>query len=67
MKILLFCSNPINGGTAKMFYELYVAMERKLSAEGHEVLAAVNVNNDVAIYKEIPGLVRKLSDRQHVC
>ena len=41
MKILLFCSNPINGGTAKMFYELYVAMERKLSAEGHEVLASV--------------------------
>jgi glycosyltransferase involved in cell wall biosynthesis len=58
MKILLFCSNPINGGTAKMFYELYVAMERKLSGQGHEVLAAVNVNNDVAIYKEIPGLVR---------
>lgn len=49
MKILLFCSNPINGGTAKMFYELYVAMEHKLSAQGHEVLAAVNVNNDVAI------------------
>ncbi len=41
-----------------MFYELYVAMERMLTPQGHQVLAAVNENNEVAIYKEIPGLIR---------
>ena len=41
-----------------MFYELYVAMEKKLTSQGHEVLAAVNENNQVAIYKQIPNLVR---------
>ncbi|MCR4998654.1 MAG: glycosyltransferase family 4 protein, partial [Lachnospiraceae bacterium] len=58
MKILLFCSNPFNGGTAKMFYELYVAMEKKLTPQGHEVIAAVNEKNPVDIYKQIPNLVR---------
>ena len=58
MKILLFCSNPVNGGTAKMFYELYVAMERKLTPQGHEVLAAVDEGNQVKVYQEIPNLVR---------
>ena len=51
MKILLFCSNPFNGGTAKMFYELYVAMEKKLTPQGHEVIAAVNEKNPVDIYE----------------
>lgn len=57
MRILMFCSNPVNGGTARIFYELATAMESLLAADD-KVYACVNEKNPVEIYKKIENLYR---------
>lgn len=57
MKILMFCSNPVNGGTARIFYELVTAVESLLTEED-VVLACVNEKNSVEIYKRLENLHR---------
>lgn len=56
MNILIFCSNPVNGGTARMFYELVTSMRKMLGA-GHKVMACINQGNSVEIYKEIEDII----------
>ena len=57
MKILIFCSNPVNGGTARIFYELVTAFEELLTSED-VVYACVNEKNSVEIYKRLENLHR---------
>lgn len=57
MKIAMFCSNPVNGGTARMFYELLVSM-RTIVGEKYQIEACIDANNPVEIYKRIPDLKR---------
>ena len=50
-KILVFCSNPVDGGTAQVFSEMCKEiMERKNKLE---IVPAVNISNSVKIYKSI--------------
>ena len=54
-KILVFCSNPVDGGTAQVFSEMCKEIiERKNKLE---IVPAVNISNSVKIYKSIPGLI----------
>lgn len=57
MNILIFCSNPVNGGTARIFFETISSMRRILSSE-YNLIPCVNQDNPVEIYKKIEGLVR---------
>lgn len=57
MNILMFCSNPVNGGTARIFYELATAFPILLS-EDDKLYACVNRDNPVEIYKKIGDLQR---------
>ena len=56
MNILIFCSNPVNGGTARIFYELVTSMRKMLGVE-HKVLACINQGNSVEIYKKIDDII----------
>lgn len=67
MKIAMFCSNPVNGGTARMFYELLVSM-RAAVGDKYQIDACVNENNPVEIYNRIPDLKRlAVYSEQEVC
>ena len=57
MNILMFCSNPVNGGTARMFYELATAFSLLLPEED-KLYACVNRENPVEIYKKVKDLHR---------
>ena len=57
MKILMFCSNPVNGGTARIFYELAASM-RSMLCDADKLIACVNQDNPVEIYKDIKDLER---------
>ena len=52
MNIMMFCSNPVDGGTAKVFYELVTSFKENNSNDDR-IYAGVNVNNPVAIYNII--------------
>ena len=56
MNILVFCSNPINGGTVRIFYELVISMRKMLEPE-HKVFACINQGNTVEIYKKIDNII----------
>ena len=53
MRIMIFCSNPVDGGTARVFYETVEGLKRKSDLE---VFPCVNVNNEVKIYKKISNI-----------
>lgn len=65
--IALFCSNPVNGGTARVFYELANSL-RERGGDGFTLRAAVNIDNPVEIYKKIEGLDRlKIYSEEEIC
>ena len=55
MNLMIFCSNPVNGGTAKIYYETVMGLNRLLDKEIN-IYPCIDANNDVQIYKKIPGL-----------
>lgn len=55
MNILLFCSNPVNGGTARVFYELACGLEQRL-APSDRLFCCINAGNDVEIYRKLQHL-----------
>lgn len=57
MNILMFCSNPVNGGTARIFYELSTAF-CSLLPDNDKLYACVNQDNPVEIYRKIGDLQR---------
>lgn len=57
MNILMFCSNQVNGGTARVFYELSTTLKGMLE-DTDRLIICVNKNNPVEIYKKIDGIVR---------
>lgn len=57
MNILIFCSNPVNGGTAHIFYELVTTMKHMIKP-ADKLIACVDENNPVDIYKKIEELER---------
>lgn len=57
MNILVFCSNPVDGGTAKVFYELVCYLKKK-EGKRDRIFACVNKNNPVEIYGKIDFLDR---------
>ena len=57
MNILIFCSNPVNGGTARIFYELVISMRKILEPE-HKIFACIDQGNSVEIYKEIDSITK---------
>ena len=50
MNLMIFCSNPVDGGTAKVFYESVQAFEGQ---SGVRVFPCVNKDNPVKIYRKI--------------
>lgn len=57
-RYLMFCSNPVNGGTARMFYELWNVWPRLPETDGVLLYPCVNEANPVEIYKQMPGIIR---------
>lgn len=67
MNILVFCSNPVNGGTAKIFYELVDSFSKN-KRTSDKIFAAINANNPVEIYKKIEFLDRiNVYSEEQVC
>lgn len=56
-KVLLFCANPVNGGTAKVFTELVIGM-KKDNMHNFDIISAINEANNVSTYNTIPDLIR---------
>ena len=57
IKILNFCSNSVNGGTAKIFYDVSMGLTEKYGND-LDVVSCVNSNNGVEIYNKIPKIDR---------
>lgn len=57
MNIMIFCSNPVNGGTARMFYESVRGLKEHFSADDR-LYPCINKGNDVEIYYKIEGLIK---------
>ena len=67
MNIMMFCSNPVDGGTAKVFYELVTSFKENNSNDDR-IYAGANVNNPVAIYNKIYFLERlEVYSEEEVC
>lgn len=67
MNIMMFCSNPVDGGTAKVFYELVTSFKEN-NLNDDRIYAGVNVNNPVAIYNKIDFLERlEVYSEEEVC
>lgn len=56
MNLMIFCSNPVNGGTARMFYESVRGLREYFSADDR-LYPCINKGNDVEIYYKIEGLI----------
>ena len=56
MKIMVFCSNPVNGGTARIFYESVEMLKTKIGNDD-KIYPCINKDNNVEIYKKIPDLI----------
>lgn len=67
MKMMMFCSNPVNGGTARVFYELFDQFEcHKTEADTYR--ACVNINNPVEVYQQIEQLDRlAIYSEEEIC
>lgn len=66
MNILFFCSNPVDGGTAKVFYELVQYFD-KHKETGDKIFACVDRNNPVELYKQISFLEYLPIIPRHAC
>lgn len=53
---MVFCSNPVNGGTARIFFESVEMLKTKVGKHD-EIYPCINKDNDVEIYKKIPDLI----------
>ena len=53
MRLMVFCSNPVNGGTARIFYETVLGL---MDAGIGEVFPCVNQGNSVEIYNYVPNI-----------
>lgn len=68
MNILLFCSNPVNGGTAKIFAELVNNLLKSSENTGLNIYPCINIDNNVEIYKSIQNLNRlKVYSETEIC
>ncbi len=56
-KILVFCSNPVNGGTAEVFSEMCKEIQKRNLID-IEIIPCVNLGNDVKIYNTLKNLVK---------
>lgn len=54
MNVLLFCSNPVNGGTARIFCEIIRSLRE--NSKDISLFACVNEGNPVEVYKKIDGI-----------
>lgn len=57
-KVAVFCSNSVNGGTAKMFAEMLRGVQKYSALEPIKWIPCVNKNNKVKIYDTMEELVR---------
>lgn len=57
-KIAIFCSNPVNGGTAKVFADVVNSLMSYLPPDDFIIVPCVNINNEVEIYQSITSLKR---------
>lgn len=56
MNIMVFCSNPVDGGTARIFYETVIGLRKKLDVKD-KLFPCINKHNPVDIYHRIDGLI----------
>ncbi len=56
-KLLVFCSNPTDGGTAEMFVQCYIALEKNAEFD-YDIVPCVNKGNHVKIFNTLENLVR---------
>ena len=67
-KYLMFCSNPVNGGTVRMFYELANIWPRLNETDGVSLYPCTNANNPAEIYKSMDGIIRlDVRSEEEVC
>lgn len=57
IEILVFCSNPVNGGTAEMFVQMVLEIRKQFDG-AVSVVPCVNKNNNVQVYNSLEGLVQ---------
>lgn len=55
-KMLIFCSNPVNGGTAKVFTDLSIELQKKENNKNFQIVPCINLGNEVIAYKQIESL-----------
>lgn len=51
--VMIFCSNPINGGTAAVMAQTVLGLQKYSQ---FKIIPCVNAGNDVEIYKKLPGI-----------
>lgn len=56
-KVMLFCSNPVNGGTAEMFAEMFREMDGR-QIETMQFVPCVDAGNEIEVYNTLKGIVR---------
>ncbi len=56
-KILVFCSNPVNGGTAAVFAEMCKEIQDR-EIQDIEIIPCIDKRNNVKIYRRLNNLVR---------
>lgn len=56
-KVLVFCSNPINGGTAEVFIEMCKEITSR-KKQDIQIVPCVDKANDVKVYDVLEGLIR---------
>lgn len=67
-KIVVFCSNPVDGGTAKVFAEMSEYCNALGKDNNYMIIPCVNKNNKVNIYNSIEGLERiDVYSEEEVC
>lgn len=57
MNLLIFCSNPVNGGTVRIFLELTKYFKNNMT-EHDRVFSATNINNPAVMYDEIKDIYK---------
>ncbi len=67
MNVLMFCSNRVDGGTVKIFYETASAIEKKMRGKGRVYICS-DQNNPAETYYKIDRLIRlPVYSEEEVC
>ena len=65
--ILIFCSNPVNGGTVRMFYECVTGLRKELDSN-YSIYSCTNMDNPVELYKKMDKIIYlPITSEEQIC